>query len=289
MHYEGIVYRPPSEAASLIVQVTVGCSYNRCRFCTMYKDKTFKVRGMDDIKRDFHEARARYGDRVQKVFLADGDALVLSSDKLLELLSLIHDLFPKVKSITAYGSPGNILRKSPEELVALKSTGLSMLYMGAESGDDGVLRHIQKGVTRDDILAAGNRLTAAGLPASITLISGLGGKERLSEHAIGSADLISRIKPAYAAFLTLIVEPSAPIYEDIKSGRFTLLTPEETVTEMEMFLKHVRADGTVFRANHASNYLTLKGTLNGDIPAMLTQIDAVKKDKRFRQENWRIL
>ena len=289
MHYEGTVYRPPSEARSLIVQVTVGCSYNRCRFCTMYKDKTFKIRSLGDIKKDFYEAKEYYGNRIEKVFLADGDALVLPTDRLTELLVLIRELFPHVRSVTAYGSSKNILRKPLESLSSLRENGLSMIYLGAESGDDEVLRSMEKGVTRDEIIKAGLKLKASGLSSSITLISGLGGKKRLEEHAVASADLITQIKPEFVAFLTLLADSAAPITQDIKDGKLELLSPEETVTEMELFLKHVDADGTVFRANHASNYLMLKGTLNRDIPAMLAQIDTVKKAKTFRREDWRSL
>ena len=289
MNYVGTVYRPPSEARSLIVQVTIGCSHNRCRFCTMYRDKTFKVRPIDEVRRDFDEAAELYGPLIEKIFLADGDALVLPTDKLLELLAYIKELFPHVRSITTYGSPRNILRKSPNELSALRQAGLSMVYVGAESGDAQVLLDIDKGATRDEIIKAGQKLKAAGIAVSVTLISGLGGKTRLAEHATGSADLISRIKPEYVGFLTLLTDPAAPISEDIANGILVLLSPEEVVTEMEFFLKHVDSDGTVFRANHASNYLMLKGTLNRDIPAMLRQIEAVKQDGQYRRENWRSL
>ena len=289
MQYEGTVYRPPSEARSLIVQVTIGCSYNRCRFCTMYKDKTFKIRSLEEIKQDFLEAHKLCGPLIEKIFLADGDALILPTELLIELLGLIRDLFPHIRSITTYGSPKNILKKSPEDLKALCREGLSMIYLGAESGDEQVLLNVDKGVTRDEIITSGKKLKAAGLASSITLISGLGGKERLTEHALGSADLVSQIKPDYLGFLTLLTDPNAPISQDILDGKLELLSPEDVVTEMELFLKHVDSEGTVFRANHASNYLMLKGTLNRDIPSMLNEIEAVKKDKNFRHESWRSL
>jgi radical SAM superfamily enzyme YgiQ (UPF0313 family) len=289
MRYEGTLYRPPSEAYSLIVQVTIGCAYNRCRFCTMYKDKNFRIRSIEAVKKDFIEAHDRYGDMVEKVFLADGDALVLPPDKLNEILALIKGLFPKVKSITSYGSPKDILRHSPSDLNNLRLAGLTMVYMGAESGDEQVLLDIDKGVSREEIIEAGLKLKSAGIKSSVTLISGLGGRERLTEHALGSADLISRMKPDYLGFLTLMLDEGAPILKDIGEGRLTLLSPEEVVTEMELFLSHVDSEGTVFRANHASNYMMLKGTLNGDIPSMLSEIDNIKIRKAFRSENWRRL
>lgn len=289
MKYEGTVYRPPSEAYSLIVQVTVGCAHNRCRFCTMYKDKKFKVRKLDEIKQDFHEAKKEYGDRIDKVFLADGDALVLPAETIHELLIFIKDLFPGLKRVTSYGTPKDILRHSGKDLEQFRREGLSMVYMGAESGDSQVLKNIDKGVTREEIIEAGQKLKQTGIRSSVTLISGLGGAERLKEHALGSADLISRIKPEYLGFLTLMLEPGAPLLQDIQEGKLTLLSPEETVTEMELFLKHADSEGTVFRANHASNYLALKGTLNRDIPDLLNEIKKAKDANYFRHETWRRL
>ncbi len=289
MRYEGTVYRPPSEAGSLIVQATIGCAHNRCRFCTMYKDKRFRIRDFEEVKRDFREARSRYGPAIEKVFLADGDALALPPERLEELLEYVAGLFPGLKSISAYGSPMDILRRSDGELRMLREAGLAMVYMGAESGDDRVLLKMDKGATAGEIAAAGLKLKEAGLKSSVTLISGLGGSERLREHALGSAKLISRMKPDYLGFLTLLLEDGAPVLEDMRRGEFTLLSPEETVEEMSLFLENVDSEGTVFRANHASNYLTLKGTLNADIPAMLRELEAIREAKAFRREGWRRL
>lgn len=289
MRYEGAIYRPPSEARSLIVQVTIGCAYNRCRFCTMYKDKKFRIRSMEEVRQDLCDARDLYGDSIEKIFLADGDALVLPAETLKDLLSFIRKLFPYLRSVTSYGTPKDILRHSLDDLKMLRQEGLSMVYMGAESGDSQVLLNIEKGVTREEIIEAGKKLKAAGIKTSVTLISGLGGKQRLREHAIGSADLISRMKPEYVGFLTLMLEEGAPILEDIRDGKLELLGPEEIVTEMELFLTHVDSEGTIFRANHASNYMILKGTLNRDIPAMLSQIEKVKQEHGFRRESWRRL
>jgi radical SAM superfamily enzyme YgiQ (UPF0313 family) len=289
MIYEGAVYRPPSEARSLIVQVTIGCSYNRCRFCSMYKDEKFRIRSMEEIRRDFYEARDWYGDQIEKVFLADGDALVLPAERFRDLLVFVRGLFPRLRTITAYGAPKDILRYSLDNLKKIGKAGLSMVYMGAESGDNQVLLNMEKGVTREEIIEAGRKLKAAGIPSSITLISGLGGKERLEEHAVGSADLISRIQPEYVGILTLMLNEKAPAIQDVREGKLKLLSPEETVTEMELFLKHVDSEGTIFRANHASNYMVLKGTLNRDIPFLLDQIENIKKEKRFRRESWRRL
>lgn len=289
MRYEGMVYRPPSEARSLIVQLTIGCAHNNCSFCTMYKDKQFRVRKLSEIKEDFAEASRRYGRERLRIFLADGDALVMKTEDLLEILRYAKECFPRAERISSYGTPGDVLRKSEEELIALRKAGLELIYMGAESGDDVVLQQINKGVTREEIIAAGQKLKKCGIGTSITLISGLGGKERLKEHALESADLISQMKPDYVGFLTLMLDEPAPILKEIREGRLTLLEPEDVLAEMRMFLQHVDSEGTVFRSNHASNYIVLRGNLNRDIPSMLEYLEEVEEQRRFRPERYRAL
>lgn len=289
MRYEGMVYRPPSEARSLIVQLTIGCAHNNCSFCTMYKDKQFRVRKLSEIKEDFAEASRRYGRERLRIFLADGDALVMKTEDLLEILRYAKECFPRAERISSYGTPGDVLRKSEEELIALRKAGLELIYMGAESGDDVVLQQINKGVTREEIIAAGQKLKKCGIGTSITLISGLGGKERLKEHALESADLISQMKPDYVGFLTLMLDEPAPILKEIREGRLTLLEPEDVLAEMRLFLQHVDSEGTVFRSNHASNYIVLRGNLNRDIPSMLEYLEEVEEQRRFRPERYRAL
>ena len=289
MRYEGAVYRPPSEARSLIIQLTIGCAHNKCTFCTMFKEKQFRIRPVEEIKQDFAEAAKVYGNRVRRIFLADGDALIMKTEQLLEIIAFARKCFPYVERIAAYGTPADILRKTEKELIQLQETGLDLIYMGAESGDSIVLQDVCKGVTREDIITAGQKLKQCGLQSSITLISGLGGQERLREHALQSADLISQIKPEYVGYLTLLLEPGAPIMERIQNGSLTLLSPEDVVEEMRLFLQHVDSEGTVFRSNHASNYIMLKGTLNRDISHMLAYLDEVKEQGRFRPERSRVL
>lgn len=289
MRYEGMVYRPPSEARSLIIQLTIGCAHNNCSFCTMYKEKQFRVRKLSEIKEDFEEASRRYGNQRLRIFLADGDALVMKTEELLEILAFAKKCFPKVERISSYGTPGDVLRKSEEELKALRKAGLELIYMGAESGDSVVLEQINKGVTREEIIAAGQKLRRCGIGTSVTLISGLGGKERLEEHAYESADLITQMKPDYVGFLTLMLEEPAPILRDIRDGRMTLLEPEDVLKEMRLFLQNVDSEGTVFRSNHASNYIVLRGDLNRDIPSMLEYLDEVEEQRRFRPERYRAL
>jgi len=289
LQYEGMVYRPPSEARSLIVQVTIGCTHNECTFCTMYKDKQFRVRKKAEILADFQEAYEMYGDNIERIFLADGDALVVRTQDLLEILEFVRDRFPSVARITAYGTPSDIMQKSEEELRMLADAGLEMVYMGAESGDAVTLVDINKGVTREEIIAAGQKLRRCGIKSSITLISGLGGRARKVEHAVESAKLISEIKPDYVGFLTLMLDEAAPIYQEIEKGNMELLTPMEVIEEMQLFLQNVDSQGTVFRANHASNYVMLKGNLNDDIEAMLFQLEAVSEKGQYRSETVRRL
>ncbi len=284
MRYEGMVYRPPSEARSLIVQVTIGCSHNSCTFCTMYKDKKFRVRDKREVFEDLRQASREYGGGIARVFLADGDALVLPTADLLEILECVHVCFPYVERITAYATARDILRKSDEELKELQQAGLSMVYVGAESGDPKVLADVKKHVTCEEMIEAADKLKKSGIKLSLTLISGLGGRERKEEHAIHSAELVSAMRPEYLGFLTLMLEEPAPILQTIADGKLHLLTPAEVLEEMRLFLQHVDSEGTVFRSNHASNYITLRGTLNGDIPAMLSYLDQVEEREKYRPE-----
>ena len=283
MRYEGIVYRPPSEARSLIVQVTIGCAHNTCTFCNMYKAKDFRVRSMEEIMEDLREAHNSYGAYVQKVFLADGDALVLQTEKLLEILKAVRELFPNCTRVASYGTAQDILRKSEEELKSLQKAGLGIVYVGAESGDDEILASICKGVTAEELKAAGQKLKCCGIQTSVTLISGLGGRSKVEEHARSCAELISAMNPEYASFLTLRLYEGTPMYDDVVTGRFERINADEIVDEMKIFLEHVDSSGTVFRTNHASNYVVLAGNLNEDIPSMLAQLDEAKKTHHYRR------
>ena len=292
MQYEGMVYRPPSEAYSLILQVTIGCSHNKCRFCSMYKDKRFHIRQLEDILADLQECRAYYS-RVRRIFLADGDALCLSNTKLLAILNAIRDLFPECERVGIYGRATDILRKTPEELKALKEAGIGIVYVGAESGDPEVLARMCKNATREQLIEGVRRAEDAGIAASVTFISGLGGRERWKEHAVASATMISEMRPSYASWLTLMLDPAAPVTKDIAEGKFELLKPLEVLDEMEVMLEHVELpEGVtcVFRSNHASNYLSLKGDLPADRDNMLAVVRQAKENSdMLRPEYWRAL
>lgn len=289
MHYEGMIYRPPSEARSLILQVTVGCAHNQCTFCSMYKEKRFHLKPLPEIEEDLREAAEFYGSRVERIFLADGDALVLDMEKLEKILRLCRKYFPELKRIASYGRAGDILRKTPEELAELQRAGLGMVYLGAESGSFEILKHVRKNTTPHELIEAAGRLRTAEIISSVTLISGLGGQARLEEHAVESAKLVTAMKPDYLGFLTLMLDAGAPMREEVQSGRMKLLTPEQVAEEMKLFLENVDSEGTVFRANHASNYVMLGGTLNRDIPVMLEKLQQAEERKKFRGEYMRRL
>lgn len=288
MRYEGSVYRPPSEAYSLIIQVTIGCAHNKCTFCSMFKDKRFRVRKLEEVLEDLDSARKHYR-RVDRIFLADGDALVLQNKDLLVILDYIKKLFPECERVGIYGSPQDVLRKSQEELEVLREHGIGIIYIGAESGSDKVLKNINKGATRAELIESVKRIEASGIPASVTFISGLAGKDGWEDHAIQSGTMISEMEPSYVGLLTLITEPGAEMHQDIREGRFTLLSPLEVLKETELLLENTNVTkNCVFRSNHASNYVSLKGDLPKDKERMLAQLRAAMndanalKDDRFR-------
>lgn len=288
MRYEGRVFRPPSEAYSLIVQVTVGCSHNKCTFCDMYKEKRFHLRKLEDVLEDFNIARRQYR-YIERVFLADGDALIRKTEDLAVILKHIRKVIPECQRVTSYGSPKSILTKSPEDLALLHSLGLEMIYLGLESGNEQVLKHINKGVTVEDIVRAGQMVKDAGMKLSVTAISGLGGTEMWKEHAIDTAKAFSRMKPDYIGLLTLMFEGDVPLRRECEEGKFHLLTAPQVAKETLLLLEHIDSEGSVFRSNHASNYLTLKGTLNRDREAMCEQIRTALERGGYKKEYFRAL
>lgn len=287
MKYEGIVYRPPSEAYSLIVQVTIGCAHNKCSFCSMYKNKSFRIRSLEQIYEDLYEAKARYG-TIKRIFLADGDALVLKMEMLRAILLKIRELFPMCERVSAYATPKDILKKSLEELKELKALGIGILYMGIESGSDIILKQIQKGVTSSEIIEAGRKVKDSGIKLSVTFISGIGGKDKWNEHAIESARVISAINPDYVGLLTLMVEPKTQMYEEVNYGKFKLLDREEVMLETKALLDNIDVTNCIFRSNHASNYVDIGGTLPQDKEKMLSLIDDILKGNyRYKDEEFR--
>ncbi|MBQ3322541.1 MAG: B12-binding domain-containing radical SAM protein [Firmicutes bacterium] len=289
MRYEGNIFRPPSEAYSLLLQVTVGCTHNKCTFCSMYKDKQFHIRKLEDVLEDLAWARRHYA-RVERIFLCDGDALALSVNKLIPILNYIRENFPECERVTAYARAEDALRKTDEELKQLYEAGLTMAYVGAESGSEKVLEDIHKGETRQQLIDGVKKIEASGMKASVTFISGLAGKAGWEEHAIESGKMISEMSPSYVALLTLIVDPSVPMAKDIESGKMELLSAEEVMKETLLMLENTEVTRKcVFRSNHASNYLSLKGNLPDDKERMMDQIREAMSNHMFKDEMFRAL
>lgn len=288
MRYKGKVYRPPSEAYSLIVQVTYGCSHNCCAFCDMYDDKHFALRPMAEIREDFETARQLYR-HVERVFLADGDALMRPAQQLLEILGWVYGLFPECERVTCYASPASLQVRTEEELRALRAAGLTMVYMGLESGCDAVLQKMNKGHDAAAIVAAGQKARRCGLALSVTAISGLGSLDLLRDHAVGTAQALSAMQPEYIGLLTLMVEPGTPLEQWVREGSFIVPGAADILRETEILLHHLDSEGSVFRMNHASNYLTLKGTLNRDKEALLGRVQAGLAGHGLRPEYMRAL
>ncbi|WP_130864307.1 radical SAM protein [Bacilliculturomica massiliensis] len=286
MRYEGNIFRPPSEARSYILQVTVGCAHNKCTFCDMYKDKKFHLRKLEDVLEDLRMAR-KYYSRVDKIFLADGDALCLKNEKLLAILAEIRRIFPECRRVGIYGSARDVRRKTPEELAELRGSGVGIIYIGAESGSDKVLSAICKGSTRAELIEAVRKIEDADIASSVTFISGLAGRDGWREHAVESGTMISEMEPSYVGLLTLMTGPGAPLTKEIQEGRFQLLSPQEVMLETELMLEHINVNRPcVFRSNHASNYLSLKGDLPQDKERMLSQIRYAKEHADVLKEEY---
>ena len=283
MQYYGNVFRPPSEARSLIIQATVGCAHNKCSFCYMYKDDNFIIRPLEDIKKDLIEM-SQYGSYWRRIFLADGDALVLKTSDLLEILKTIKQYYPNIERVSSYATAGDINRKSIEELKALRDAGLEMLYIGFESGDDEILRKINKGLTYKDYVSAMAKCKEVGFKTSITIIAGLGGVELMEQNAKGTAKIISETKPDYVSYLTMRIYKNTPLYLDYINGKFNMPNAEEILQKKKIFLENVDSEGTIFRSNHASNYVLLAGTLNEDKKGLIEAIDKTLKKKNFVPE-----
>lgn len=287
--YEGDVYRPPSEANSLIIQDTIGCSHNRCTFCTMYRDKRFRIRPVTDVLADLDAARPWAGP-APRLFLADGDALIRRTEQQLEILSHIRKTYPDCQRVTCYASPESILTKTPDELTALRKAGLTMVYLGLESGSDTVLRQVEKGVTTEEMIRCAHAVHEAGIELSVTAISGLGGQALWREHAEQTGRVLSAMHPEYIGLLTLMFHPGTPMTVARDSGMFQPLSPMEVLDETRLLLQNLSSPGSVFRSNHASNYLNLRGTLDEDIPALLDLLEKARAGLlHLRSEQYRAL
>ena len=274
MRYEGNIFRPPGEWKSYLLQCTIGCSYNKCTFCGMYKDKSFRVRPLKDILEDIDMAKAYYGD-IKRVFLCDGDAIIMRQDELLAILEKLYQSFPSLEKVTTYAGPKSTMTKTPEQLRELRRAGLIRTYLGVESGSDEVLKATNKGVNAQEMLEAGLRLTEAGFDLWDIILIGLAGPgEASTRHAIQTAELINKMKPRHLSAMTYMVADGTPMAEDVDAGRFQVLSPDETQREIRTLIEHLETGPLHFTSNHASNYLPLKGTLPDDKEHLLSLIDA---------------
>jgi radical SAM superfamily enzyme YgiQ (UPF0313 family) len=270
--YQGDIIRPPSEAFSIILQVTTGCSHNRCTFCGAYRDKPFQIKPAVRIDQDLDFA-ATWCKRQTTLFLADGDALVLPDADLAALLMQIRKKLPWIRRVSSYASCQNIEAKTDEQLVAYRQLGLSRLYLGLESGHDPTLKTIGKGVTSGAMILAGQRVRAAGIFVSVTCLLGIAGVALSMEHAEATATVLNRMQPHQIAVLTLMLLPNTPLYQQMLANRFTLPNQELLFRELRCLLAGLGPHRTQFHANHASNYFSLDGRLPKDQERMLATID----------------
>lgn len=274
-NYDTPVFRPPSEARSFILRVTRGCAHNKCTYCNMYRGVPFQVLSEDEISRQIACA-AYYGkDRVRRVFLADGDALVLSTDKLLKILHTLKENFPKLQRVASYAAPKDILRKSEEELRLLKDAGLQLLYYGMETGDDATLKAVNKGVNGEEAVEAGRRVTASGMKLSLMVILGLAGKEGSERHALETAKAINIIQPTMLSALSLMLYRGSELLDQFEEGKFNPLSPQGLMEELHLMMSNIALPEDrhcLFRSNHVSNYVQLAGTLPKDNARLLQEI-----------------
>lgn len=289
MRYEGAIYRPPSEAYSLLIQVSFGCSHNKCVFCNMFKNQKFRIRKLEEVFEDLETAREQYRE-VKRVFLIDGDALFLKTENLEKILLKIKELFPECERVGLSATAQDVLRKGEDDLRRLKELGLKIIYMGVESGSDEILKDNNKGSTAEEMIQAGQLVRKAGIKLSVSLISGLGGKEKWEMHAVGTAKVISAMNPNYIGLLTLIVDENTGMYEKIAKGEITLLSPKEVMIETRKFVENLELTNCLFRGNHASNYAPISATLNKDKDQLLKQLDSfIEADHSFKSDNFRRL
>ncbi len=278
MRYDSdLLYRPPGEWKSYLLQCTIGCSNNRCTFCGMYKTKQFRIRPVAEILEDIDMAQDYYGPELRRVFLMDGDAIIMKTEELLQILRKLYSSFPKLEKVTLYAGPKSTLSKTPEELRTLHEAGLSRAYLGVESGSDQVLQFIRKGVSAEEMLLAGQRLVEAGIDLWVTVILGMTGANgeggSWEEHILSTAKMMNAMKPRHLSAMTFAPAKGTPLGEDVLAGRFEVCSASHVLEECRLLIEHLDVDPLHFTSNHASNYLPLKGGLPEDREKFLDMID----------------
>ena len=283
------LYRPPSEAFSLILQITIGCSHNKCSFCSMYKGVQFHIKPFEQIKVeiDYFRSRAKY---VNRIFLADGDALIVPTEKLIEILKYIKNIFPECERISTYASPKSLELKSEDELKKIKDNGISLLYIGAESGSDEVLKNINKGVTSKELGDLILKAKKVGFKTSVTFIVGILGEKDFREHAVATGNFISRCEPDYVGILSLMLEENTTIYQEWLKGNFKEADGIDILKEIKLIIENINVTSNiVFRSNHASNYINLKGNLPEDKKRLIQEIDISLNKHSLKEKKYRLL
>ena len=272
MHYEGNMIRPPSEAYSILLQATVGCSHNKCTFCGAYKGERFKIKSDDIILEDIAFA-AKYCKNQDRLFICDGDALIIPQKRLVMILKEIRKQLPWVKRVGVYANTKGIKLKTDQELKELHDLGLGIAYMGLETGDDVTLKNVRKGATADTMIEMGRKIRATGVKLSITVLLGIAGPERSQIHARATGDVLTAIDPEYVGALSLMLIPGTPMFDDHESGKFTLIEPIDMLKEIRTMIEHTTLTNGLFHANHASNYLPIRAKFPEDKEKTLRLID----------------
>jgi radical SAM superfamily enzyme YgiQ (UPF0313 family) len=285
MHYEGYCIRPPSEANSILLQVTVGCSHNRCTFCGSYKEKRFRIKDDRIILSDILFA-SKYLRGVERVFLMDGDALIIPQKRLMWILDGIKEHLPWVRRVGAYANAKSLRKKSLEELIQLRENGLGIIYLGVESGDDEVLRSVNKRADAQNLIDMGRKVREAGIKLSVTVLLGIAGRERSLEHAKATGKLLSAMDPNYVGALTVMLIPGTPLYEDYTSGKFQLPTERELLLELREMIAHTHLTMGLFFSNHASNYLPIRARLPRGKEEALGLIDSALRGEIPLKPEW---
>jgi radical SAM superfamily enzyme YgiQ (UPF0313 family) len=286
MRYEGQVYRPPSEADSYILQATLGCSWNHCTYCDMYRSKPYRVRALEETLSDIRAARLAFGGDVEKVFVADGDALVMDLEHWEAILTATREAFPRLRRVSAYATAMNLGEKTPEELARLRQLGLSLLYIGPETGDDTTFKRVAKGADFEGHVEAARRAREAGMSLSVIFLLGVGGTDRSQEHAEASARLITEMDPEFLSLLTLTVTPGTPLAKLQEPGKFVLPEVEGMLEEIRTIVTLAEPTDAVFRTNHASNYLPLSGQLPRDRDQILAVVDRALSGEIGLRPEW---
>jgi radical SAM superfamily enzyme YgiQ (UPF0313 family) len=285
--YDFPPFRPPSEANSLLLRVTRGCPWNRCTFCSMYKETKFEIRDLEEVLGDIELAKELYGDRVRTVFVGDSNSLIIKTEAFVKILNSLYSSFPGLERVTSYARAKTLAKKSIEDLEKLRQAGLTRLHVGLETGDRDLLKEIEKGATPEEMVEAGRKAKQAGFEYSLYVLLGIGGEEKWESHAKGTAEVLNQIDPHFIRVRTFIPQPNSPLYDVMVEGRFQLASPETILKETRLLLEELQVTSQ-FLSDHISNLLPLHGKLPEEKEGMIQMIEealkGIKEDVRLREE-----